>query len=104
MVASVEREGIELPALVVCDLLGTAETSNPDGDEGFSHCFGVDVRRRECLRPTGVSVGGSEIMLEARRERQRSLQVDMQREKRVDGRLKLPRGVSRAHTIVRVRV
>jgi hypothetical protein len=36
--------GLELPALVGCDLLGTAETSNPDGNESFSDCLGGDVR------------------------------------------------------------
>jgi hypothetical protein len=66
-----------LPALVGCDLLGTAETSNPDGDVGFSDCFGGDVRRWECLRPMGVSVDGSGTVLEARRNMQRPHQVDM---------------------------
>jgi len=66
-----------LPALIGCDLLGTAETSNPDGDEGLSNCFGGDVRQRECLRPTGVSVDGSETVPETKRDRQRPHQVDM---------------------------
>ena len=73
---SPEKTGLELPAPVGCDLLGTAETSNPDGDEGFSDCFGGDVRQRECLKPTGVSVDGSETVPEARRDRQRPDHVD----------------------------
>jgi hypothetical protein len=36
--------GLKLRALVSCDLMGTAEMSNPDGDEGFSYCFSGDVR------------------------------------------------------------
>jgi len=51
--------------------------SNPDADEGFSNCFGGDVRQRECLRPTGVSVDGSETVLVARRDRQRPHQVNV---------------------------
>jgi len=66
-----------LPAVVGCDLLGTAEMSNPDGDEGFSDCFGGDVRQRECLRPMDVSVDGSETVLEARGNRQRPDQANM---------------------------
>ena len=74
---SLEKAGLELPTLVGCDLLGTAETSNPDGDEGFSDCFGGKVRQRECLRPMGVSVDSSETVPEARIDRQRPHQVDM---------------------------
>jgi hypothetical protein len=33
MVASLEKTGLQLPALVCCDLLGATETSNPDGDK-----------------------------------------------------------------------
>jgi len=33
--------------------MGTADTRNPDGDEGLKHCFGGDLRGRECLRPKG---------------------------------------------------
>ena len=66
-----------MSALVGSDLLGTAKTSNPDGDEGFSDCFGGDVRQRECLRPTGVSVDGGETVPEARRHRQRPYQVNI---------------------------
>ena len=68
--------GLKFAALVSCDLLGTAEMSNSDGDEGFSNCFGGDVRQRECLRPMGVSVEGSETVPEARRGRQRPHQVN----------------------------
>jgi hypothetical protein len=32
MVTSLEKMGLELPALVGCGLLGTAKTSNPDED------------------------------------------------------------------------
>jgi hypothetical protein len=74
---SLKKAGLELPALVGCDLLGTTETRNPDRDEGFSYGFGGDFRQRECLRPTGVSVDGSETVPEARRDRQRPDQVDM---------------------------
>ena len=66
-----------MPALVGCDLLGTAETSDPDGDEGFSNCFDSDIRQRECLRPTCVSVDGSDTVPEARRDRQLPNQVYM---------------------------
>jgi len=68
---------LELPAVVGCDLLWTAESSNPDGDEGFSDCFGDDVRQRECLRPTGVSVDGNEAVPVDRRDRPQPEQVDM---------------------------
>jgi plasmid stabilization system protein ParE len=33
-------------------------------DEGFSDCFGGDVRERECLRPTGVSIDCGEAVPE----------------------------------------
>ena len=59
-----------MPALVGCDLLGAAETRNPNGDEGFSDCFGGDVRERECLRSTGVPVDGSEAVPEDRTHKQ----------------------------------
>jgi hypothetical protein len=72
---SLKKTGLELPDLVGCDLLGTTKTRNPDRDEGFSDCFGGDVRQRDCLRPTGVSVDGSETVPEARRDRPD--QVDM---------------------------
>ena len=71
-----EKRGLKLPALVGCDLLVTAETSNPDGDEGLRDCFGGDLRERECLRPTSVSVDGSETVPEARRDRHWAGQVD----------------------------
>ena len=71
-----EKGGLKLPALVGCDLMGTAETSNPDGDEGLRDCFGGDLRERKCLRPTGVPVYGSETVPEARRDRQCRDQVD----------------------------
>jgi hypothetical protein len=58
-------------------LLGIAEKNNPDGDEGFSDCFSSDVRKRECLKPMGVSVDGSETVPEARRDRQQPDQVNM---------------------------
>jgi len=58
-------------------LLGAAETGNPDRDEGLSDCFGGNVRQRECLRPTCVSVDGSETVLEAGGVRQQPDQVDM---------------------------
>jgi hypothetical protein len=77
IVASLQKTGLELPALIGCDLLETAETSNPGGDEGFSDCCGGDFRQRECLRPTGVSVDDSEAVPEARRPRQRPYQVNM---------------------------
>jgi hypothetical protein len=64
-----------MPALVDCDLLGTAETSNPDRDEGLRYCFGGDFREKECLRPC-VPVDGSEKIPEARRDRQWADQVD----------------------------
>ena len=41
---SLKETGLELPALVGCELLGAAETSNPKSDEGFSDFFGGDVR------------------------------------------------------------
>ena len=72
-----EKAGLELPALVGCNLLGAAETSNSDSDEGLSDCFGGDVRKRERLRPTCVSVDGGETVPEAGRDRQRPDQVDM---------------------------
>jgi len=59
------------------DLLGETETSNPDGDKGFSDCFGGDVRQRDCLRSTCISIDGSETVPEARRNRQRPDQIDM---------------------------
>ena len=66
-----------MPALVGYDLLGTAETGNPDGDEGFSDSFGGDVRQRGCLRPMGISVDGGEAVPEARRHRQSPYQGNM---------------------------
>ena len=51
--------------------------SNPDRDEGFSDCFGGDIRQRECIRPMGISVDGSETVPEARRDRHRPDQVNM---------------------------
>jgi hypothetical protein len=36
-------KGLELPALFGRNLKGTAET-NQDGEEGFSDCFGGDVK------------------------------------------------------------
>jgi hypothetical protein len=77
MVARFEKAGLKSPALVGCDLLGTAETSNPDGDKGLSNCLCGDLRDRECLRPMGVSVEGSETVPETRRDRQRPDQVNM---------------------------
>ena len=71
-----EKRDLKLPALVGCDLLGTAEKSNPDGDEDLRDCFGGDLRERECLRSTGVPLEGSETVPEARRERQWADQVD----------------------------
>ena len=61
-----------MPALVGCDLLGTAEKSNPDGGEGLRDCFGGDLRGST----TGVPVDGSETVPEARRDRQWTDQVD----------------------------
>jgi len=87
MVARVlKKADFELPALVGCDLLGTAETSNPDGDEGFRDCFGGDVRRRECLRPTGVLIA---VRQNWKPEETGSgpSRSTCTREKRVDGRL-----------------
>jgi hypothetical protein len=66
-----------LPAIVGCNLLGTAETSNPDGDEGLRDCFCGDLREWVCLRPAGVSVDGSETVPETRKDRQGPDQVDM---------------------------
>jgi len=66
-----------LPALVGCDLLGAAETGNPDRDEGLSDCFGGNVSQRESLKPTCVSVDGCETVPEAGRNRQRPDQVEM---------------------------
>jgi hypothetical protein len=77
MAARVLKRGLKLPALVGGDLLRTAETSNPDRDESLSYCFCGDLRERECLRPTGVSVDGSETVPEAGSDRQRPDQVDM---------------------------
>jgi hypothetical protein len=66
-----------MSALVGGDLLRTVETSNPRGDESLSDCFGGDMRQKECLRPKGVSVDGSETVPETSRDRQRPDQVDM---------------------------
>ena len=74
---SLEKAGLELLALVGCNLQGAAETSNPDRDEGLSDRFGCDGRKRECLRPTYVSVDGGETVPEAGRDRQWPDQVDM---------------------------
>jgi hypothetical protein len=49
MAASFEETGLKLLALVGGDLLRTAETSNPDGDEGLSYCFCGDLFAR-CLK------------------------------------------------------
>jgi len=57
--------------------MGTAKMSNPDRDEGFSDCFGGDIRQRECIRPMGISVDGSETVPEARGDRQWPEQVSM---------------------------
>jgi len=75
-VASLEKTGLELPTLFGCDLLGATETSNADGDKGFGDCFGGDVKERDCLRPTYISIDGFETVPEARRNRQLSDQVD----------------------------
>ena len=85
--------GLELPALICCDMLGTAKTSDPDGDEGFSDCFGGDVRQRECLRPTGLSVDGSVTVPEARRDRQWPNQVDMHMREAFRREVETPEGV-----------
>ena len=72
-----EKAGLKLPALVVCNLLGAAEMSNPDRDKGLSDRFGGDVKHTECLRPKCVSVDGGNLLPEAGRYRQRPDQVDM---------------------------
>jgi len=69
-----EKAGLELSALVGCDLLGAVETGNPDRDEGLSD---GNVRQRESLRPTCVSVDGCETVPKTGRNRQRPDQVDM---------------------------
>jgi hypothetical protein len=56
--------------------MGTSDKRNPDGDEGLRDCFGSDLRK-ECLRPKGKSVDGSETIPEVRRDRQRPDQVNM---------------------------
>jgi len=58
-------------------LLGAAETSNPEKDEGLSNCISGNVRQRGCLRSTCVSVDGSETVPEAGGDRQRPDQVDV---------------------------
>ena len=80
--------GLELPALFGCDLLWTAETSNPDGDEGFSDFFGGDVS----LRPTGVSVEAVKQYRKPEETGSGPSRSICTCEKRADGRLKLPRG------------
>jgi len=67
-----EKRGLKLPALVGCDLLGTAAKSNPVRGEGLRDCFGGDLRER----PMGVPVDGSETVPEARTNRQWADQVD----------------------------
>jgi hypothetical protein len=59
-----EKRALKLPAFVGCDLLVTAETSNPDGDEDLRDCLGtaLPLRERECLGPSGLPVDGSETI------------------------------------------
>jgi hypothetical protein len=90
MVASPEKAGLEWPALVVCDLLGTGETRNPDGYEGFSDCFGGGVGQGECLRPPVVSVDGSETVPEARIDRQGPEKVNMHTRETCRWEVRLP--------------
>jgi hypothetical protein len=69
-----------LSVLVGCDLLGTADKSNPDRDKGLGDFFGSDLRE-ECLGPKGKSIDGSETIPEVRRNRQRPDQVNMHMQK-----------------------
>jgi hypothetical protein len=82
--------GLKLSVLVGYDLLGTADKSNPDGDEGLIDFFGGDLKE-ECLRPKGKSVDGSETMPEVRRDRQRPDQVDMLMRKTCRQEVKIPK-------------
>jgi hypothetical protein len=62
------KTGLEFPALVGCDLLGTAETSNPGVDKGLNDGFGGCLRERQCLREPDVSIDGSEPATDTRRD------------------------------------
>jgi hypothetical protein len=61
-----------VPALV--GFLGTAETRNPDGDEDFSDYFSGDVRGSALGQRAYLSM--AEALPEARRDRQRTDQVN----------------------------
>lgn len=51
-----EEGALELPAAVGCNGRRTAETRDPDGDEGVSDCFRCDVGERNGLWPSCKSV------------------------------------------------
>ena len=62
-------------SVVIC--WGQPKRATQTDNEGFCDCVVGDVKERDCLRPTGVSVDGGETVPEARRHRQRPYQVNM---------------------------